>query len=57
VYDGAAFVVTPVYAREELRPGDAFAGPAVVEQYDATAYVAPGWNASVDGFGNLVLVL
>jgi N-methylhydantoinase A len=55
VYDGAAFVETPVYGREALRPGDAFDGPAVVEQYDATTYVAPGWRAHTDGFGNLVL--
>jgi N-methylhydantoinase A len=55
VYDGQRFVETPVYARTGLRPGDAFDGPAVVEQYDATTYVAPGWRARVDGFGNLVL--
>ena len=55
VYDGAAFVDTPVYARARLQPGDAFAGPAVIEQYDATTYVAPRWNARIDGFGNLVL--
>jgi N-methylhydantoinase A len=55
VYDGHRFVETPVYARTGLRPGDAFDGPAVVEQYDATTYIAPGWRARVDGFGNLVL--
>jgi N-methylhydantoinase A len=55
VYDGTAFVDTPIYGRERLRPGDAFDGPAVVEQYDATTYVAPGWAARVDGFGNLVM--
>ncbi len=55
VFDGHAFVETPVFARAALQPGAAFAGPAVVEQYDATTYVAPGWNAHVDGFGNLVL--
>jgi len=55
VYDGTAFVDTPVYARTGLQPGDAFAGPAVIEQYDATTYVAPGWDARIDGFGNLVL--
>jgi N-methylhydantoinase A len=38
-----------------LRPGDAFDGPAVVEQYDATTYVAPGWSARTDEFGNLVM--
>jgi N-methylhydantoinase A len=55
VYDGASFVDTPVYDRSLLRPGDALAGPAVIEQYDATTYVAPGWNARVDGFGNVVM--
>jgi len=55
VFDGTRFVDTPVYGRTSLRPGDAFAGPAVVEQYDATTYVAPAWDARVDGFGNLVL--
>ena len=54
-YDGAAFVDTPVYDRGALRPGDAFDGPAVIEQYDATTYVAPGWHARVDGFGNLMM--
>jgi N-methylhydantoinase A len=55
VYDGSAFVETPVYGRALLRPGDAFDGPAVIEQYDATTYVAPSWTARVDAFGNLVL--
>lgn len=55
VFDGAAFVDTPVYDRAVLRPGDAFDGPAVVEQYDATTYLAPGWSARVDAFGNLVM--
>jgi N-methylhydantoinase A len=54
-FDGHAFVATPVLARAALLPGHGFAGPAVVEQYDATTYVAPGWNAHVDAFGNLVL--
>ncbi|MBV8367995.1 MAG: hydantoinase/oxoprolinase family protein [Candidatus Eremiobacteraeota bacterium] len=55
VFDGNTFVETPVYARALLRPGDAFEGPAVAEQYDATTYVAPSWSARVDPFGNLVL--
>jgi N-methylhydantoinase A len=55
VFDGSAFAETPVYGRAHLRPGDAFDGPAVIEQYDATTYVAPGWAARVDAFGNLVL--
>jgi N-methylhydantoinase A len=53
VFDGARFVATPVYARSALRTGDTFAGPAVIEQYDATTYVAPGWDVRVDTLGNV----
>jgi N-methylhydantoinase A len=45
----------PVYARSGLRAGDAFAGPALIEQYDSCTYVAPGFSVSVDAFGNLLL--
>jgi len=55
VFDGEAFVDTPVYGRPHLRPGDGLDGPAVVEQYDATTYLAPHWSARVDGYGNLVM--
>ncbi len=55
VFDGGSFVETAVYARTLLRPGDAFDGPAVIEQYDATTYVAPRWSAHVDPLGNLLL--
>jgi N-methylhydantoinase A len=45
----------PVYARERLPAGASFAGPAVVEQYDATTFVAGGWRATLDALGNLIL--
>jgi N-methylhydantoinase A len=41
-------VATPGYDRSRLRPGNRFAGPAVVFQYDATLVVTPGWRARVD---------
>ena len=50
-----AFAPTPVYAREKLRPGNRFSGPAIVEQMDATTLVPPGWRARVDGGLNLIL--
>jgi N-methylhydantoinase A len=37
-----------------LRPGDAFAGPAVVEQYDTTTLVPAGFMMRVDAWGNLI---
>jgi N-methylhydantoinase A len=55
VWDGAALVSTPVYARESLVAGTTFTGPAAVEQYDATTYIGPGWRARVDLRGNLVI--
>jgi N-methylhydantoinase A len=49
------FVSCPVYAREELKPGNRFAGPAIVEQMDATTVVLPGMTARVDAYLNLIL--
>ncbi|KON31184.1 hypothetical protein AC482_01635 [miscellaneous Crenarchaeota group-15 archaeon DG-45] len=49
------WIETPVYDREALGEGWRLEGPAVVEQYDATTVVYPGWDAAVDRFGNLVL--
>jgi N-methylhydantoinase A/oxoprolinase/acetone carboxylase beta subunit len=49
------FVEAAVYAREHLAPGTAFDGPAIVEQADTTTVVEPGWGASVDAHGSLIL--
>ena len=46
---------TTIYDRECLGVGARFAGPAIVEQLDATTVVPPGWRAAVDSFGNLIL--
>jgi N-methylhydantoinase A len=46
---------TTIYDRDRLGVGANFAGPAIVEQFDATSVVPPGWHASVDRFGNLIL--
>jgi N-methylhydantoinase A len=46
---------TAVYARERLPAGAEFAGPAVVEQLDATTVVEPGDRARMDAQGNLVI--
>ena len=54
-FDGLAFVDTPVYWREHLAPGHRLAGPAVVEQLDATTLIFPGERGSVDAAGNLIL--
>jgi N-methylhydantoinase A len=48
-------ISVPVYARERLRAGHCFAGPAIVEQYDATTVVCPGQTVRVDVVGNLLV--
>ncbi|MBS7637559.1 hydantoinase/oxoprolinase family protein [Candidatus Bathyarchaeota archaeon] len=49
------YIETPVYKREKLKPGNLIEGPAVIEQYDTTTVVYPGWMATVDKFENLVI--
>jgi N-methylhydantoinase A len=49
------FVPTPIYSRDELKPGNRFAGPAIVEQMDTTTVVPPGMTARVDPYLNLIL--
>jgi N-methylhydantoinase A len=44
-----------LYDRALLRPGNRIAGPAIIVELSATAYLPTGWEALVDGFSNLVL--
>ena len=44
-----------VYARDRIAAGDLARGPAIVEEYGATAVVYPGQRVEADRFGNLVL--
>ena len=50
--DGAPLLAA-VYDRAGLIAGDTFGGPAIVEQYDSTTLVPPGFRVRVDEFGNL----
>jgi N-methylhydantoinase A len=43
------------YDRARLRPGAAFAGPALAFQLDSTVFIAPSWLARVDAYRNIVL--
>jgi N-methylhydantoinase A len=42
------YVDTPVYDRLRLEAGDTFAGPAIVEELDATTVCPPGYTVAVD---------
>jgi hypothetical protein len=53
--EASGLVACPVYDRERLRAGNRFAGPAIVEQMDATTLVLPGMTVRVDAYLNLIL--
>ncbi len=55
IYEQGRWRPAPLYDRVRLRCGDKLKGPAVVAEYSATTLIASGWNATVDGHGNLVL--
>jgi N-methylhydantoinase A len=52
---GNEYADTPVYWRDDLRPGATVEGPAVVDEYGSTVPLHPGFTAIVDRFGNLVV--
>ena len=54
-FDGATASQASVYERDGLDVGVMIHGPAVVEQFDATTIVPPGWTGRVDQHRNLVL--
>ncbi len=56
VFEDGGWRRAAVYERSRMEAGDRIAGPAVVVELSATTYLAMGWRATVDGFGNLVLV-
>jgi 5-oxoprolinase (ATP-hydrolysing) len=42
--------------REDLRPGDVIAGPAIIAEKNATTVVEPGWEAELTAFDHLALL-
>jgi N-methylhydantoinase A len=49
------WVDTPTYNRPDLGPGDVVPGPAIIEEFGSTVPVHPGFAATVDPHGNLLL--
>ena len=43
IFDGAAHSV-PVFDRERMPPGEAVAGPAIIEEAGSSTVVPPGWS-------------
>jgi N-methylhydantoinase A len=56
-FDAAqGYVDTPIHQRTDLAPGTSVHGPAVIEEYGSTVPLHPGFTATVDDFGNLLVV-
>jgi N-methylhydantoinase A len=55
VYFDGEWPLTPIYARERLRAGDCFSGPALVTEYSSTTVLPPGCELRVEGYGALVI--
>jgi len=53
--ESGGFVDCPIFDRYALPAGAVLDGPAVVEEFDTTTVVHPGYAATVDQFGNLIL--
>ncbi|HXX39877.1 MAG TPA: hydantoinase/oxoprolinase family protein [bacterium] len=55
VYVGGRWCEAAIYRRNDLLPGQAFTGPAIVEEQGATTVVFPGDMVAVDRWRNLVV--
>jgi N-methylhydantoinase A len=54
-FEGGKAVEATIYERDRLDIGSTITGPAVVEQFDATTVIPPGWTGHVDAYRNLIL--
>ena len=55
--ENADYMETEVYDRQNLRPGDAFNGPAVIEDQGSTLIIGPGATWEVSNANNIVVHL
>jgi 5-oxoprolinase (ATP-hydrolysing) len=55
VFTGGRWARVPLHRREDLVPGQAVRGPAIIVEANATTVVEPGWTAALDARDYLVL--
>jgi N-methylhydantoinase A len=55
--EAEGFVLSPIYDRHELLPGNRFHGPAVVDQFDTTILVPPAASVTIDPMQNMIIGL
>jgi len=52
-FDGRETHLAAVYTRDTIK-SSAIEGPAIIEQFDSTTVLPPGWAAKLDCFGNII---
>ncbi|ELR98473.1 hydantoinase B/oxoprolinase family protein [Gloeocapsa sp. PCC 73106] len=55
VYTANRWYDTPVYQRNELKPGDILVGPVLIIEPTGTNMVEPGWQAQISDRSDLIL--
>ncbi|MFD1579950.1 hydantoinase B/oxoprolinase family protein [Ramlibacter ginsenosidimutans] len=55
MYSGGRWHEAALCVREDLRPGDVIAGPAIIAEKNATTVVEPGWRARITALDHIVL--
>jgi len=55
IFHGETWIDCARHTAEALAAGQQIVGPAVIEGYTATTWVAPGWTATLDAADNLSL--
>ncbi len=55
LYSGGTWHEAALVVREDMRPGDVLAGPAIIAEKNATTIVEPGWEATLTALDHLVL--
>jgi N-methylhydantoinase A len=53
--EAGGYADCPVYDRYTLGAGASFAGPAIVEEFDSTVVVHPGYRGRIDDAANLYI--
>jgi 5-oxoprolinase (ATP-hydrolysing) len=55
MYSGGRWLEARVFTRQQLTPGDAISGPALIAEASSTTVIDPGWRAEVLSQGELLL--
>ncbi|MBW1962964.1 MAG: hydantoinase/oxoprolinase family protein [Deltaproteobacteria bacterium] len=55
--EAGGFIEIDVYDRYALAPGDRIQGPAILEERESTAVIAPGDIATVDQYRNVIICI